>query len=54
MSDIQGPTYNKLPEYRSSRTITITTIIACTVLLLACLMACTTVAIVFMINAPWG
>jgi hypothetical protein len=54
MSEINDPNYNKLPEYRSSRAISITSIIACTVLLLSCLLACVIVAVVFLINAPWA
>jgi hypothetical protein len=53
MNQNPEPTYNKLPEYRSSRAITITTIISCTVLILACLVSFVVVTIVFLINAPW-
>jgi hypothetical protein len=54
MAEVHDPNYNKLPEYGPSRAVTITTIIACTVLLLACLLACVIVSVVFFMNAPWA
>jgi hypothetical protein len=48
------PTYEPPKEYRSSRAITITAILSCTFILLACILSATIVLAYFFANAPWG
>jgi hypothetical protein len=45
--------YTRPPEYRNSRAITITFIVSCTVIVLACITGMVVVAAAFFLNAPW-
>lgn len=50
------PRRERDPEdaYRTSRVVSITAIIACSVVVLTCIVAVTVLAAIFFMNAPWG
>jgi hypothetical protein len=47
------PTYSEPTENKGSNAVAIASIIAITIIMLACILACTITAFAFLTNPPW-